>query len=79
MSAENAVDTALAGLAQGEFITIPSLPDKADWDTFDKARAELLPNLSREVRAARYGVGSLSGQSRSAIGAFVELGDVHHD
>jgi short-subunit dehydrogenase len=57
MSAENAVDTALAGLAQGEFITIPSLPDKADWDTFDKARAELLPNLSREVRAARYGVG----------------------
>jgi hypothetical protein len=44
-------------LAQGEFITIPSLPDKADWDTFDKARAELLPNLSREVRAARYGVG----------------------
>jgi uncharacterized protein len=52
MSAENAVDTALAGLAQGEFI--PSLLDKADWDTFDKARAELLPNLSREVRAARY-------------------------
>jgi hypothetical protein len=57
MSAENEVDASLAGLAQGELITIPPLPNKPDWDTFEKARAELLPNLSREVPAARYGVG----------------------
>src|SRR4029450_13015606 len=32
MSTEDMVDAALAGLAQGEFATIPALPDKAEWD-----------------------------------------------
>ncbi|HEV3106163.1 MAG TPA: SDR family oxidoreductase [Trinickia sp.] len=57
MSAEDMVDAALAGLDQGEFATIPSLPDVADWNAFEAARATLsLPNLSRSEPAARYGV-----------------------
>jgi short-subunit dehydrogenase len=54
MSTEDMVDAALAGLDQGEFATIPSLPDKADWDAFEKARRVLFPNLSRAKPAARY-------------------------
>jgi len=56
MSAENMVDAALAGLAQGEHVTVPALPDSADWAAFDAAREALLPNLSHNKPAARYGV-----------------------
>lgn len=56
MSAENMVDAALAGLDQGELVTIPSLPDAADWAAFEAARAALAPNLSRTEPAARYGL-----------------------
>jgi short-subunit dehydrogenase len=48
------VDAALAGLDLGEFATIPSLPDIADWDVFEAARQKLLPNLSNAHPAARY-------------------------
>ncbi|UUY07677.1 SDR family oxidoreductase [Pseudomonas sp. J452] len=48
------VDAALAGFDQGELITIPSLPDAADWQAFVGARAKLGPNLSRNSAAARY-------------------------
>jgi uncharacterized protein len=54
MSAEDMVDAALAGLEQGEVITIPSLPDRADWDAFENARKALGPGLSRTTPAARY-------------------------
>jgi short-subunit dehydrogenase len=54
MSTEDMVDAALAGLAQGEFATIPALPDKADWDAFEAARDALAPNLSLAAPAARY-------------------------
>jgi short-subunit dehydrogenase len=54
MSAEDMVDAALAGLALGEFTTIPALPDKADWDAFETARNALAPNLSLATPAARY-------------------------
>jgi short-subunit dehydrogenase len=57
MAAEDLVDAALAGLDQGEFATLPSLPDAADWDAFQSARAALGPNLSRREPAARYGLG----------------------
>ena len=50
------VDAALAGLDVGELITIPSLPDAADWGAFGAARQALGPNLSRAEPAARYGV-----------------------
>jgi hypothetical protein len=56
MPAEDAVDAALAGLDQGEFITIPSLPDLANWDAFEAARRALAPHLSLAAPAARYGV-----------------------
>lgn len=58
MSAEDMVDASLAGLDQGEFATIPALPDAADFETYEKARVALLPNLSRKYPAARYGVGA---------------------
>ena len=60
MSAEDMVAAALAGLDQGEFMTIPSLPDAADLAAYEAARQKLLPNLSRRVPAARYGVVAIS-------------------
>jgi short-subunit dehydrogenase len=54
MRSEDLVDAALAGLDQGETVTIPSLPDLADWEAFEAARAKLLPNLSKQLPAARY-------------------------
>ena len=54
MSAEDMVDAALAGLAQGEVVTIPALPDVADWEAFERARKALGPGLSRSQPAARY-------------------------
>ncbi len=54
MSAEELVDAALAGFDAGEEVTIPSLPDHADWERLNAARAELGPNLSRQHAAPRY-------------------------
>ncbi len=56
MSADDLVDAALSGLDQGEVVTLPSLPDAADWHAFEAARAALGPNLSRSVPAARFRV-----------------------
>lgn len=57
MSADDAVDAALAGLKLGEFATFPSLPDIDDWNAFDRTRRALLPGLSRTTPAPRYGAG----------------------
>ena len=54
MSAEDLVDAALSGFDQGEFVTIPSLPDVDDWLELDAARLALRPNLSRATPANRY-------------------------
>lgn len=56
MRAEDLVDAALAGLDAGEFATVPSLPDQADWAAFEAARLALRPGLSRTVPASRYGL-----------------------
>jgi len=56
MSAEDMVDAALAGLAMGEVVTIPALPDLADWNALESARDALKPGLSRTSPAARYKV-----------------------
>jgi short-subunit dehydrogenase len=56
MSAEDLVDAALAGLDQGELVTIPALPELADWTVFETARRALAPNLSHAKPAARYGL-----------------------
>ncbi len=50
------VDAALAGLDQGELVTIPSLPDPAGWNAVIAARMALGPNLSNNHAAERYGV-----------------------
>lgn len=54
MSVDDMVDAALAGLDQGEFVTIPSLPESQQWDAYESARQALIPNLSRAVPASRY-------------------------
>jgi len=56
MDANDLVDAALAGLDLGELATLPSLPDAADWNAYQSARAVLGPNLSHNKPAARYGV-----------------------
>jgi short-subunit dehydrogenase len=56
MTSEDMVDASLAGLDQRELITIPSLPDIADWEKFEAARKALGPNLSRQKPAVRYGL-----------------------
>ena len=56
MTTDNLVDAALAGLDLGETVTIPSLPDVADWDAYEAARGTLLPSLSRDLPAKRYSI-----------------------
>ncbi len=54
MKADDMVDAALAGLDQGEFITIPSLPGLGDLERYEAARQALMPNLSLRTPATRY-------------------------
>jgi short-subunit dehydrogenase len=54
MSAEDMVDASLAGFDQGEFATIPALPDVAQWNAYEAARQAMLPNLSKTPPATRY-------------------------
>jgi len=56
MQAEELVDAALVGLDHGELVTIPSLPDRSDWDAYEADRQKLLPDLSRNAAANRYRV-----------------------
>jgi uncharacterized protein len=54
MKADAMVDAALAGLDQGELVTIPALPEIGDWQAYETARQKMMPNLSRSAPAARY-------------------------
>jgi uncharacterized protein len=54
MEADEMVDAALAGLDAGESVTIPSLPDLAEWEAYEAARQAMLPRLSRNSPAPRY-------------------------
>jgi hypothetical protein len=65
MNADEMVDAALAGFDQGEFITIPSLPDLADLEAYEAARQKLIPNVSRSSPAARYRTAREHHQLRS--------------
>ena len=56
MDVNDLVDAALAGLDQGELITIPSLPNPADFDAYNAARRNLIPNVSRRLPAERFKV-----------------------
>ncbi len=57
MEAEEMVDAALAGLDLGEAVTLPALPDIAQWDALQAARGAMAPNLSLNHPAARYRLG----------------------
>lgn len=55
MSSENMVDAALAGLDQGELVTIPSLHNGDGWASFEAKRREISQQFNNSVPAARYG------------------------
>lgn len=48
------VDAALVGFDRRESVTIPPLPDAAQWEAFDAARRAMLPNFRQEHAAERY-------------------------
>ena len=58
MTAEDMVDASLAGFDLGEVVTIPSLPDQAEWDAYEAARRAMSTRLSSAAPAARDGVAS---------------------
>ncbi len=60
MDVDEMVDAALAGFDHGESVTIPSLPDVADWQRLLAAREALKPNLSRQHAADRYQADSVA-------------------
>lgn len=60
MEVDEMVDAALVGLDRGEAVTIPSLPDIADWEAYEAARQNMIPKLSLSSPALRYGVPAVS-------------------
>ena len=54
MSADDLVDAALAGLDLGETVTIPSLPNQAEWDRYEAARRAMAAKVSSAIAAPRY-------------------------
>jgi uncharacterized protein len=63
MSADDLVDAALAGLDLGETVTIPSLPDKAEWDRHEAARLAMSGKISSAIPAPRYNLRQHERQS----------------
>lgn len=57
MSTADLVDAALAGLDQGELVTIPGLQDQADWESWEAARKNMADKFRFPNPAPRYGVG----------------------
>jgi short-subunit dehydrogenase len=54
MEAGELVDAALVGFDRRESVTIPPLPDVAQWDSLEAARHALMPGFRQEHAAARY-------------------------
>jgi short-subunit dehydrogenase len=54
MSAADLVDAALVGLDLGETVTIPSLPNQAEWDRYEAARRAMSTRISSAIAAPRY-------------------------
>ncbi|MCZ4611235.1 SDR family oxidoreductase [Streptomyces sp. Lzd4kr] len=54
MTVDDMVDAALAGLDEGEFVTIPALPDVELWEAYQGAREALSGSLSAARPAERY-------------------------
>lgn len=56
MSSENMVDASLAGLDQGEMVTIPSLHEGDAWTNFETKRREISGQFGNSKPGARYDV-----------------------
>ena len=56
MTADDLVDAALAGLDQGELVTIPTLHDGDDWTRWEANRRALAPKFSNAKPAPRYNI-----------------------
>lgn len=54
MSAQDMVDAALAGLDQGEAVTVPPLHDLKLWENYEVARLEVFGASRTGIPAARY-------------------------
>ena len=54
MEVEELVDAALVGFDRRETVTIPPLPDDAQWEMFDGARKAMLPSFRNEHAGERY-------------------------
>lgn len=54
MEVAELVDAALVGYDRREAVTIPPLPDVAQWETYEAARQAMLPNTRQEHAAERY-------------------------
>ena len=54
MDVDKLVDAALLGYDRRETITIPSLPDVAQWNAFEAARIAMIQNFPNAEPAARY-------------------------
>jgi uncharacterized protein len=48
------VDAALVGYDRRELVTIPPLPDAAQWEALSAARLAMLPNFAQQHAAERY-------------------------
>jgi short-subunit dehydrogenase len=60
MSSEDMVDAALAGLDQGELVTLPSLHDDDEWARFEAARRAMSEHFFNSAPAPRYRIGELA-------------------
>ncbi len=56
MTSDDLVDAALAGLDQGETITIPPLQDGDEWSAYDTLRRKMSQGLSNASPGKRYGL-----------------------
>jgi len=56
MPVEDMVDAALAGLDQGELVTIPSLQNPDEWTRFEAARRAISQHFGNSAPASRYRV-----------------------
>ena len=65
MDTDEMVDAALAGLGIGEAVTIPSLPDMADWSRFNA--------IYREFFSEPWPARSAFGANGLALNARVEV------
>lgn len=57
MDVGDLVDAALVGFDRREAVTIPPLPEAAQWETYDAARKAMIPGFGNAKPAARYSAG----------------------